>query len=127
MNDGPSGSLNKVSLAGGPLVFFAVVDGPRAMALDETSVYIASANAISVTGKRTGPVRTLVSPAVAQGLAVDESFVYWAGAFDGVRKVPIGGGSAIVMAEAETARDVAVDAACVYWVTSAGSVWRTAK
>jgi hypothetical protein len=125
--DGTSGSLGKLRLASGATEFFAVVDTPRALALDASSVYYADAGSIRRSDRRTGPIEVLASPAVANALAVDEGSVYWTGLFEGVRKIAKGGGRILTLAEDDQSRDVAVDDACAYWASGAGTISRIAK
>jgi hypothetical protein len=129
------GEVTYRAIDGGPIGLFSFVENPRELLLDETSFYLAAGDEIVTSSKQSGPVTVLADNAgLTQGLASDAAHVYWADHFDGIERVPLGGGEATVVAAAPGAKDVAVDDDCVYWLvgssgqrTHDGSVWRGAK
>jgi sugar lactone lactonase YvrE len=125
MTDSPTGSLSKAPIGGSPIAFFTAVDTPRGIALDATGVFIASAGEIRRSSKDGGPLETIASPAVAEGMALTSTFLYWASLSQGVNKVPLHGGESVHVGDDTLALDVAVDDACVYWIGS--GAWRAPR
>lgn len=100
-------------------------DVGESMAMDASSIFFESSGGIESVSKNGGPAHTVVQPAAAWKLAVDDQFVYWS---EGVvsetysiRKAPKAGGVATeLISGAGSYVDLAVDARCVYFANMYG-------
>jgi hypothetical protein len=112
----------RVPVRGGALQTLSEEGDPYALVLDATNVYYTnySEGAVRSVPKAGGAVKTLASQPTsangANGVAVDETHVYWA-SIGGVWKVDKKGGTPVRLAEdGEHADALVVDGKSVYWV-----------
>jgi Stigma-specific protein, Stig1 len=105
-------------------------DGPHAIAADGTNVYWADSFSIMKIGNDGIGLMTLAQTTDPAGdIATDGKFVYWTNGYAGtVRAVPVGGGTAAVVASGQANPGaIAMDGTSVYWTNnSSGSVMKAA-
>jgi hypothetical protein len=107
----------------------------RPLALDANNVYFSSGTTgLSVVPKGGGAVTTLAAGDVADGIALDDTYVYYTNHFGGVvRRVPKAGGTPTTLGTVQSAAvdrpsGIAVDASYVYYTDErANSVYRVLK
>lgn len=73
-----------------------------------------------------GSLTTLVASATGNGMAVDDTYVYWADRVAGLSRVPQAGG-AVTKVTSEPVEKVAVDSTAIYWATPKGEIRRLLK
>jgi hypothetical protein len=136
-NDYTPGTVLKVPLSGGSTVVLAA-DQPwaHAVTVDETYTYWLTWDGLMKVNKHGGTSeKAAISPNGDKGQVVlDATSIYWTtnggpGPYPNgtVRKMPLAGGSAQVLASGqESPMGIAVDATSVYWITS-NAVMKVAK
>jgi sugar lactone lactonase YvrE len=140
------GALFQTSLGGGAIVDGWVVGlaNPLAVTVRGASVYWADEGNLAVENSgrvmkapldpNAGKPTTLATGGRPQGVAVDETNVYWTdSASQSVQRVPLAGGTPTTLAKAQVGPlAITVDAANLYWVTIAegkgeGTIMKMAK
>ena len=92
------------------------------LVLDSSNVYWIGRDGILAMPKGGGAPRLLIG-ANAQGIATDGAHVYWTESSAQIKRIPVEGGAAEVVAGDgfETGPDLALDANHVYWLSCAGN------
>jgi sugar lactone lactonase YvrE len=131
------GLIVKVPLAGDSPTALAGEQGslegiaPQAIVADGNSVYwtngeIGTVSRITKTGGVPGTMAS--NQYFPDGIAVDDSHIYWVDEFGTVLKLPIYGGNPITLAEEpNTPLDIAVDATSLYWTDNGAIMKLTPK
>jgi hypothetical protein len=126
------GSLMKVAVGGGTPTTLAVGLGQMlSLALDANDVYWAAnfpppggVMKLALTGGV--PVTIAGTSGPNGGFAIDDTNVYWVDDFDDLMKVPLMGGTPVMLILQQASAPVVVDATSVYWGIG-GTILKTAK
>ena len=141
---GTNGALFQVPLAGGALVALKAPGASSAAGVNQIAVqqgYVYWSSGYPTTPMTTTPINSIISKipigggtistvasglAVSPALAADSSGIYWD---DGdLKRTPLAGGTAVIVASAQTAGFIALDSQFVYWTNaSGGTVMKVAK
>jgi hypothetical protein len=119
-NNFDDGTVMKVPIGGGASTTLASQqDAPSALAVDANSVYWAAAGVMKVS-LAGGTPTTLVS-AIAAGIAVDGTSLYWTDGLN-VMKIPLVGGVTAMLASRQNgSAAIALGASMVYWTNVPGA------
>lgn len=114
-----NGTVSKVSIHGGtPTSIATGISAPAGIAVDSTAVYwVANTGGNIYKAPLGGGNSTIL--ANAQGgplsIAVDATHAYWTNSGGSIMKIPIVGGTPVVLGTGQTPLGLAVDANYVYW------------
>ncbi len=121
----PGGRIGRVAKDGGPVETVASVEGPRALALDTSTVYftVYGLGSPVMSAPLAGGQATILADAQpnGRGIAVYQGIVYWGnqgapGEDRSIMQLPVTGGTPSVLAANQGGPGaVAVDASGVYW------------
>jgi hypothetical protein len=119
-----SGNVAKAPIRGGPITTLVSGVTPQVMTIDETSVYFTTnagnTGKVMRVPKSGGTPQTLAFEVTnEQGIAVDQSNVYWTNTAGDVMRTAVDGGPLVPIAflQADPV-SVAVDSTSVYWANS---------
>lgn len=130
-------AIKKVPIEGGASSVLTSAQSARALALFASNVYFSDAGTIKKVSVDGGVVTVLASglQAAVRSIAADATGIYWGvsmgslpsdpGTILGsIMKVPLTGGSPIILASGVSPASVAVDGKYVYWLNSTGTLMR---
>jgi hypothetical protein len=125
--DPTGGKVLKVSKAGGTVVTLASGDVLSGIAVEGSDVYWVARTAVGAGAIKTVPVAGGTPAVVAaqsgapSHLVADASYVYWGDLNGGgVMKAPLGGGAATIVAPSNSAFQIALGDAAVFWMDAPG-------
>jgi hypothetical protein len=99
----------------------AGVADPAGLAVDDTSVYWYSTNAVFKVDKAGGLAVTLAMATTPSAIAIDSRSVYYA-QYGAIMGIPLGGGTPVTVASAGVTDALSVDASRLYWANNTGSI-----
>jgi len=114
-----TGSVRRVPLEGGAVETIARLEYAYQLVLDDDAVYASGGGSLLAIPKRGGEPKVLAKGKGIDGVALGGEYVYWAEMNgNAIWKTPKSGGPSSLVANTSQPRALAVDATCVYWVST---------